>query len=100
MKGSEEDRDAQFEYINAKSKLFMSEKEPVISVDCKKKELIGNYKNAGREWEKSSEPQKVNVYDYINKILGNNPVPSTRLINGCQIVPMLQNIISVGTFVC
>ena len=38
---SEEDRDAQFEYINAKSKLFMSEKEPVISVDCKKKELIG-----------------------------------------------------------
>jgi len=48
----------------------MSEKEPVISVDCKKKELIGNYKNACRKWEKSSEPQKVNVYDYINKILG------------------------------
>ena len=67
---SEEDRDAQFEYINAKSKLFMSEKEPVISVDCKKKELTGNYKNAGREWEKSGDPQHVNVYDYIDRILG------------------------------
>ena len=67
---SEEDRDAQFEYINAKSKLFMSEKEPVISVDCKKKELIGNYKNAGQEWEKSYEPQNVKVYDFIDKNLG------------------------------
>jgi len=67
---SEEDRDAQFEYINAKSKLFMSEKEPVISVDCKKKELIGNFKNAGREWEKSGDPQNVNVHDFIDKILG------------------------------
>ena len=66
---SEEDRDAQFEYINAKSKLFMTEKEPVISVDCKKKELIGNYKNSGREWEKSNEPQQVDVYDFIG-ILG------------------------------
>jgi hypothetical protein len=67
---SEEDRDAQFEYINAKAKLFMSEKEPVISVDCKKKELIGNYKNAGREWEKSKTPRQVKVYDFIDKELG------------------------------
>ena len=67
---SEEDRDAQFEYINTKSKLFMSEKEPVISVDCKKKELIGNYKNTGGEWEKSGAPQHVKVYDFIDKILG------------------------------
>jgi hypothetical protein len=75
---SEEDRDEQFEYINAKSKQFMSEKEPVISVDCKKKELIGNFKNAGREWEKSENPVEVNastwlsnpVYDFINKELG------------------------------
>ena len=67
---SEEDRDRQFEYINDKAKLFMSEKEPVISVDCKKKELIGNYKNAGQEWEKSKTPQKVKVYDFIDKELG------------------------------
>jgi hypothetical protein len=67
---SEEDRDKQFEHINSKAKLFMSENEPVISVDCKKKELIGNYKNAGREWEKSKMPQEVEVYDFINKDLG------------------------------
>ena len=67
---SEEDRDSQFEYINAKAKLFMSEKEPVISVDCKKKELIGNYKNNGREWEKSKSPRQVKVYDFIDEELG------------------------------
>ena len=67
---SDECRDLQFEYINFRSKLFMSENEPVISVDCKKKELIGNYKNAGREWEKTGEPQEVNVYDFIDKELG------------------------------
>jgi len=67
---SEEDRDEQFEYINAKSKRFISEKEPVISVDCKKKELIGNYKNGGREWEKAHEPTEVKVYDFIDNELG------------------------------
>ena len=67
---TEEDRDKQFEHINAKAILFMSEKEPVISVDCKKKELIGNYKNSGQEWEKSKEPQQVKVYDFIDKELG------------------------------
>jgi len=67
---SEEDRDSQFEYINSKAKLFMSEKEPVISVDCKKKELIGNYKNAGQEWEKSKSPHEVKVYDFLDKELG------------------------------
>jgi hypothetical protein len=67
---SEEDRDKQFEYINAKAKLFISEKEPVISVDCKKKELIGNYKNAGREWEQSKKPQEVKVYDFVDETLG------------------------------
>ena len=67
---SEEDRDAQFEYINAKAKQFMSANEPVISVDCKKKELISNYKNAGREWEQSKSPQQVKVYDFIDEALG------------------------------
>jgi hypothetical protein len=64
---SDEDRDKQFEYINAKAKLFMSENEPVISVDCKKKELIGNYKNAGQTWEKLGTPRKVKVYDFIDR---------------------------------
>ena len=67
---TDEDRDKQFEYINAKAKLFMSENEPVISVDCKKKELIGNYKNIGQEWNVSGMPQKVKVYDFIDKELG------------------------------
>jgi hypothetical protein len=67
---SEEDRDRQFEHINSKANLFMSENQPVISVDCKKKELIGNYKNSGQEWEKSGMPQKVKVYDFIDKELG------------------------------
>jgi len=67
---SDECRDLQFEYINFRSKLFMSENEPVISVDCKKKELVGNYKNAGREWEKTGEPQNVKVYDFIDNELG------------------------------
>lgn len=67
---SEKERDGQFEYINAKAQLFLSEKEPVISVDCKKKELIGNYKNAGREWEESKNPQQVKVYDFVDETLG------------------------------
>jgi hypothetical protein len=48
----------------------MAKKEPVISVDCKKKEIIGNYKNPGREWEKSKMPLEVKVYDFIDKELG------------------------------
>jgi hypothetical protein len=66
----EEDRDRQFCHINEKSKEFISENQPVISVDCKKKELIGNYKNAGREWEKSKEPNEVKAYDFIDPELG------------------------------
>jgi hypothetical protein len=66
----EEDRDRQFCRINEKSKEFISENQPVISVDCKKKELIGNYKNAGREWEKSKEPTGVKAYDFIDPELG------------------------------
>lgn len=67
---TEEDRDKQFEYINEKAKFFMSKKEPVISVDCKKKELIGNYKNAGQEWSKSQSPEQVKVYDFKDATLG------------------------------
>jgi len=68
--GKDPDRNSQFEYINEVSLLFMKDNQPVISVDCKKKELIGNYKNEGSEWFMKGGAPKVNVYDFINKELG------------------------------
>lgn len=68
--GKDPDRNIQFEYINETSLLFMEDNQPVISVDCKKKELIGNYKNAGSEWLPKGEAPTVNVYDFIDKELG------------------------------
>ena len=64
------DRNEQFEFINTTSISFMSENSPVISVDCKKKELIGNYKNAGAEWFSKGKAPDVKVYDFIDKELG------------------------------
>jgi hypothetical protein len=61
---SHKDRDVQFEYINEKVKDFQNRNQPVISVDTKKKELIGNYKNAGQEWNKKKEPIEVKVHDF------------------------------------
>ena len=58
------DRDAQFEHINEKAKNFLKEGYPVISVDTKKKELIGEFKNGGREYRKKGDPIKVNVHDF------------------------------------
>jgi hypothetical protein len=68
--GSVEDRNDQFEYINKTVMSFMLEEEPVISVDCKKKENIGNFKNQGTEWHLAGNAPKVNVYDFIDKELG------------------------------
>ncbi len=68
--GNHEDRDAQFEHINKIATLFLSNHYPVISVDCKKKEMLGNIKNAGRDWFPSKEPTKVKVYDFIDDKLG------------------------------
>jgi len=68
--GDHPDRDSQFEYINSLSKEFLDAGDPVISVDCKKKELIGEYKNDGREWTPVAEPVEVNVYDFVNKTNG------------------------------
>ena len=65
-----EDRNEQFEYINSCAISFMSQDCPVISVDCKKKELIGNYKNNGREWELEKQAPQVKVYDFVDKELG------------------------------
>jgi len=67
---SHQDRDAQFVYINDLVNEFIASSNPVISVDCKKKELIGNYKNTGVEWLPEKQPTKVNVYDFIDKNLG------------------------------
>ena len=68
--GDSPDRNAQFEFINELSKEFISCNDPVISVDCKKKELIGEYKNNGQEWAPVKNPIEVNVYDFIDKTNG------------------------------
>lgn len=68
--GTHVDRDAQFEFINAKVTSFLNEGNPVISVDCKKKENVGNFKNQGKEWSKKHNPKEVKVYDFIDKELG------------------------------
>lgn len=65
-----EDRDAQFQYINKIATGFLTSGNPVISVDCKKKELIGNFKNAGQEWAPQGTPTQVKVYDFIDKKAG------------------------------
>jgi hypothetical protein len=64
------DRDAQFQYINARVKQFQRAKQPVISVDAKKKELVGNFKMPGREWQPQGSPEKVNVHDFPDPHLG------------------------------
>ncbi len=61
------DRDAQFHFINKKVKEFQANEQPVISVDAKKKENIGQYKNTGMEWAKHGRPTLVNTYDFPNK---------------------------------
>jgi transposase len=58
------DRDEQFEYINRKARRYLKQGEPVISVDTKKKELVGDFKNAGREWELQGQPEAVRVHDF------------------------------------
>ena len=58
------DRDAQFGHINAAVQEFLDAGDPVVSVDCKKKELVGEYANKGREWQRSGEPVAVNGHDF------------------------------------
>lgn len=64
------DRDAQFNFINEKTKTFIAAKNPVISVDTKKKENVGNYKNNGQEYSKKGSPVEVNGHDFPDKELG------------------------------
>ncbi len=68
--GNSPDRDAQFEHINRTAREFGEEGQPVISVDAKKKELVGSFKNNGREYRLSGQPEKVKVYDFIDPSLG------------------------------
>lgn len=68
--GKHEDRNAQFEHINRISTSFLKDNQPVISVDCKKKEVLGNLKNNGKDWFVKKEPTQVKVYDFIDKNLG------------------------------
>jgi len=68
--GQHPDRDAQFRYLNEQAREFRDAGLPVVSVDAKKKELIGEFKNVGREWEPKGEPVPVNVHDFMVPELG------------------------------
>jgi hypothetical protein len=68
--GDHPDRNAQFEHINASVTKFQQRGQPVISVDTKKKELVGEFKNGGREWLPKGKPEKVLVHDFVDKDLG------------------------------
>src|SRR5512135_976893 len=67
---SHADRDAQFEHINRQVCAFQEQGQPVVSVDTKKKELIGDFKNAGQEWQPEGAPEEVRMYDFGDKRLG------------------------------
>jgi transposase len=65
-----EDRDAQFDYINRQVMAYQKRGQPVISVDTKKKELVGDFKNGGREWQPRGQPEAVRTHDFIDRDLG------------------------------
>ena len=65
-----EDRDAQFRYLSEQVTAFMAADQPVISVDTKKKENVGDFKNGGREYQPAGQPEQVNVHDFMDKDLG------------------------------
>ena len=64
------DRDVQFQYINRRAKAFQRQGQPVVSVDTKKKELVGQFRNGGREWHPQGQPEEVNVHDFPSDALG------------------------------
>ena len=68
--GSHPDRNAQFEFINARVLTFQRRGQPVVSVDTKKKELIGDFKNNGEEWQPEGQPEEVRAKDFLDKQLG------------------------------
>ncbi len=85
------DRNAQFEHINAKAQACIEVGIPVISVDTKKKELVGNFKNAGQEWHREAEPELVDVHDFPSDAVG-KAIPY-----GVYDVAANDGFVSVGT---
>ena len=67
---SHPDRDAQFRYLNEQVKTLLAAGQPVVSVDAKKKELVGRFRNAGREWQPRGEPEQVRIYDFLSEAEG------------------------------
>lgn len=88
---SSPDRDAQFNYINGMLKTFQRDVQPVISVDTKIKENVGNFKNEGQEWQSKGTPERVNVHDFTDKNL--------RKVNPYGVYDITQNKawVNVGT---
>jgi len=84
------DRDEQFRYINSQVRKFLARGEPVLSVDTKKKERVGEFKNPGRTWRPKGEPQEVNVYDYPSLGIG------TAIPYGTYDVNRNQGFVNVG----
>lgn len=68
--GQHPDRNGQFEHIAAQARRFMEAEQPVISVDAKKKELVGDFRNGGREWQPMGQPEEVQAHDFPDKELG------------------------------
>jgi hypothetical protein len=68
------DRDAQFRHINAAVAAMQGRGQPAVSVDAKKKELVGEFRNGGREWRPKGEPEEVKVYDFVDKAPGKGRV--------------------------
>ncbi len=64
------DRDGQFRYLHGRAQDFVAKGDPVISVDTKKKEMVGPYDNEGVEWQPAGEPERVNVHDFVDPELG------------------------------
>jgi hypothetical protein len=67
---SHPDRDEQFKYIHGRVEDFQRRGQPVVSVDTKKKELVGDFKNGGQEWRPQGNPEQVRIYDFVDKTLG------------------------------
>src|SRR3954471_2486585 len=85
------DRNAQFEHINRKVRAALRAGRPVISVDAKKKELVGDFKNAGREWRPEGDPEVVRVYDFV--------IPGLGRVTPYGVYDMARNVglVNVGT---
>ena len=88
---SHPDRDAQFTHINTQTASFQQRGQPVISVDTKKKELVGDFKNGGREWQPAGQPEPVRVHDFVDRDLG------TAIPDGVYDLAHDQGWVTVGT---